>query len=236
MFCISWVQDGEVWALHVPLFHVCPKSACYSCVYRGWPTQFAIHFLLFSGSPFLYGLPYLGTGPCLTVGFAFLQPTLFPATISYNTTLSFLLRSCLPQSCWALWACRLFFSQRPTTAIGSFITSLAGSCVPFVFSWASLTHLLSLGFLSFFLNFAFSWAFTEFFGLPWPNYIIPHPWGLWARHQPLILCFHYFGPVVAHSRFFTSYTAHDLLFLSFRASLSPFTSSRPNCFFYLLGL
>ena len=38
---------------------------------------------------------------CLTVGFAFLQPTLFPATISYHTTLSFLLRNCLSQSCWA---------------------------------------------------------------------------------------------------------------------------------------
>ena len=101
MSCIGWVQAGEVWALRVPLFHVCSKSACCSCVCRGWPTQSAVHFLLFSGSPFLYGLPYLGTGHCLTVGFAFLQPTLFPATISCHTTLLFLLRSCLPQSCWA---------------------------------------------------------------------------------------------------------------------------------------
>ena len=47
---------------------------------------------------------------------------------------------------------------------------------------------------------------------------------------PYFLCFHYFGPVVAHSHFFTSYTAHGLLFfLSFRAPLSPFTSSRPIC-------
>ena len=43
------------------------------------------------------------------------------------------------------------------------------------------------------------------------------------------LCFHYFGPVVAYSHFSTSYTAHGLLFLSFRALLSPFTSSRPIC-------
>ena len=68
--------------------------------------------------------------------------------------------------------------------IGSFITSLAGSCVPFVFSWVSLAHLLSLGFLGPFLNFAFPWIFTEFFGFPRPNYIIPHPWGSWACHQP----------------------------------------------------
>ena len=44
---------------------------------------------------------------------------------------------------------------------------------------------------------------------------------------PYFLCFHYFGSVVAHSYFSTSYTTHDLLFLSFRAPLSPFTSIRP---------
>ena len=40
------------------------------------------------------------------------------------------------------------------------------------------------------------------------------------------LCFHYFGPAVAHSHFSTSYTAYGLLFLSFQAPLNPFTSSR----------
>ena len=38
------------------------------------------------------------------------------------------------------------------------------------------------------------------------------------------LCFHCFGSAAAHSHFSTSYTAHDLLFLSFRAPLSPFNS------------
>ena len=84
-----------------------------------------------------------------------------------------------------LWAYRLFFSQWPSMTIGSFITSVAGSCVQFVFPWASRTRLLSLGFLGPFLNFAFPWVFTEFFGLPRPNYIISHPWGSWACHQPL---------------------------------------------------
>ena len=60
----------------------------------------------------------------------------------------------------------LFFSQWPSTAIGSFIISLAGSYVPFVFPWVSQAHLLSLGFPDPFLNFAFPWAFTKFFGLP----------------------------------------------------------------------
>ena len=84
-----------------------------------------------------------------------------------------------------LWAYRLFFSQRPNTAISSFITSLASSCVPFVFPCASQARLLSFGSLGPFLNFAFSWAFTKFFRLPWPNYIIPHPWGSWVYHEPL---------------------------------------------------
>ena len=46
---------------------------------------------------------------------------------------------------------------------------------------------------------------------------------------PYFLCFHYFGPATAYSHFSTSYTTHGLLFLSFRAPLSPFTSSRPIC-------
>ena len=46
---------------------------------------------------------------------------------------------------------------------------------------------------------------------------------------PYFLCFHYFEPAAAHSHFSTSYTNHGLLFLSFRAPLSPFTSSRSIC-------
>ena len=69
--CIGWVEASEVCALCVPLFHVCPKSVYYSCVCCGWLAQSAVRFLLFSDSPFLYGLPYLGIGPCLRVGFAF---------------------------------------------------------------------------------------------------------------------------------------------------------------------
>ena len=44
---------------------------------------------------------------------------------------------------------------------------------------------------------------------------------------PYFLCSYYFGPTTAQSHFSTSYTVHGLLFLSFRAPLSPFTSSRP---------
>ena len=139
-------------------------------------------FDYFFGSPFFYGLPHLGARPCLTMDFAFLQPTIFLPPSPAMT----LHHSCCEVVCLnpvgPIWACRLFFSQWPSMAIGSFIISLAGSYVPFVFSRASLAHLLSLGFICPFLNFAFPWAFTEFFGLLRSNCIIPHPWGLWACH------------------------------------------------------
>ena len=40
------------------------------------------------------------------------------------------------------------------------------------FPWASLAHLLTLGFLGPFTNFVFPWDFTNFIGLPRPNYFI----------------------------------------------------------------
>ena len=84
-----------------------------------------------------------------------------------------------------------------------------GSYVPFVFPWASLAHLLALGFLSPFTNFVFPWTFTDFIGLPRPNYfiLILGVYGpainpllsllalFWACRDPFLL-------------FFTSYTAH----------------------------
>ena len=118
----------------------------------------------------------------------------------------------------SLWACHLFFSQWPNTTIGSFITSLADFYVPFVFLWASRARLLSLGFLRPFLNFALPWAFTKFFRLPWPNYIIPHPWGSWAYHQPFT---------------FFAFITLDLLWpiLTFPHHILPIV-----CFFSLSGL
>ena len=92
--CIGWVQANEVLALHVPLFHVCPKFACCSCVCRGWSAQSVVRSWPFSGFPFLYGLPYSGLGLTWWWDLLFPQPTLLPATISYHITLSFLLQSC----------------------------------------------------------------------------------------------------------------------------------------------
>ena len=98
------------------------------------------------------------------------------------------------------------------------------------FSWASLVHLLYLGFLIPFTNSAFPWAFTNFISLPWPNYLILilgvhglviNPlFSLFALllglQWPILTFLHYILPI-------------GMLFLFFWASLSPFTSSSPIC-------
>ena len=70
--------------------------------------------------------------------------------------------------------------------IGSFITLLTDSSIPFASSWASLVHLLSLDFLDPFPNSVFPWVFTNSSGLSRPKYLISPPWGSWACHQPFI--------------------------------------------------
>ena len=114
--------------------------------------------------------------------------------------------------------------------IGPFITLLAGSCVPFISFWASLAHLLSLGFLGHFPNSAFPWVFTNSFGLIWLNYLILHPWGSWACYQPLT-----FFACITSGLLWPIFTflhhilPMGLLLLSLRAPLSPFASSRAIC-------
>ena len=104
------------------------------------------------------------------------------------------------------------------------------------FPWASLAHLLALGHLDPFTNFVFPWAFTDFIGLPRPNYfiLILGIYGLvinpllslltllWTCHGPFLLFFHIIHcPWVCY-----------LLFLSFRALLSPYAFSMPIYLFH----
>ena len=71
---------------------------------------------------------------------------------------------------------------------------LLGHPRPVCFPWASSARLLFLGILGPLSNSIFSWAFTNSFGLSYPNYHILHPWGLWAFHQPLtFLLWAYYG-------------------------------------------
>ena len=191
---IGWVQAGDIWALRVPHFYVCPKSACCSYVRRGLEARLhcllsILNFLwreLFFDFPFFYGLLPLGAGLYLMVGFAFFQPTLlllsFPIIPFCHSCCDII----WPNLAGPLWACRLFFPQWLNMVIGSFITLLTDSSIPFASSWASLVHLLSLDFLDLFPNSVFPWVFTNSSGLSRPNYLIPPPWGSWARHQPFI--------------------------------------------------
>ena len=102
-----------------------------------------------------------------------------------------------------------------------------GSCVPFVFPWASLAHLLVLGFLGSFTNFVFLWAFTDFIGLPRLNYFILILGFMGLLSIPYSLCLHCFGLAAAHSYFFSHHTLPMGLLLTI--SLFP-GSFEPICF------
>ena len=100
----------------------------------------------------------------------------------------------------------------------SHLFSFRSSC-PICFPWASFA-----------LNFAFPWAFIEFFGFSQPNHIILYPWGSWACYQPLT--FFTFITLGLFSLFHIIYCPWFALFffsLSFHAPLSSFIPLRPIC-------
>ena len=94
---------------------------------------------------------------------------------------------------------------------------------PICFLWASLALLLTLHSYGFLLT---------SLGFPSPITLFSSLGFMGLSLTPYFLCLHYFGPAVAHSHFSISYIAMGLPFLSFRASLSPFTSSKPICLFH----
>ena len=91
---IGWVQVGGSWALHVPPFHVCPKSTYYSFAYRGLEACLhslsSIFFDLLCELLFDFLLP-LGAEFYLILGLTFLSAHFLLALITYHITLSFLL-------------------------------------------------------------------------------------------------------------------------------------------------
>ena len=109
-----------------------------------------------------------------------------------------------------------------------------GLLCPF-FPWASLAHLFALGFLGPFTSFVFSWAFTDFIGLPSAQLLHTHPWGLWACHQsPTLFACIALGLLRPILTFFTSHTIHGFathyfslsgLFWAHLLSQDPFTYS-----------
>ena len=78
MPCIGWVQAGGVWALRVPSFHMCPKSAFCPFVCCG--LEACLHNLSSVFLDLLCGLLFdfpllLGAGPYLLMDLIFLLPT-----------------------------------------------------------------------------------------------------------------------------------------------------------------
>ena len=92
-FHISWVQAGGAWASRVLSLHVCPRSACCSCVCRN--LEACLHslllFFILSRRLFHNSLPTLEAGLPLILGFTFLLAHFLIAIMFYHIILSFLL-------------------------------------------------------------------------------------------------------------------------------------------------
>ena len=175
-------------------FYVCPKPAYCSCIRRG--LEACLHILL-SILDFLWRELFsdfsLWFAPLMGLGFIWLWVFLSSAhsfapfcSLAFPTAL-FCYSYCdviWTKSAGPLWVCYLFFSQWLSMIIGLLLHGLwapashlfpFGCPWPIYFPWAS----------SALSNFASSWTFTNSFGFLRPNYFILHPWGSWARHQPL---------------------------------------------------
>ena len=173
----------------------------------------------------------------LDCGLFLLQPILLLFSTVFAFPIAPFYHSCCdvirPKPARLLWVCCLFFSQWLSMVIGLFVMLLAGSCVPFplghpwpiYFPWAS----------SALSNFVFPWAFTNSFGLPWPNYFILHLLGLWIFHQPLTLftciTLGLSWPILT---FLHHVLPMGLLLLSFQASLARLLPQGP--FIYFISL
>ena len=210
---IGWVQAGGAWASRVLSLHVCPRSACRSCVCRD--LEACLHGLLLSFvllcRLFYNSLLTLGTGPPLILGFTFL-PAHFMVAIMFCHIL-------LP-SCSAIFSCHsccndLILPSPFGPTVYSFPNGLTrpwaflpmGSCVlfflgnpwPICLPWASSTLLLTLyshGLLLTLLGFLAQLLHTL-------------PWGLWVCHQsPTFFACIALGLPQPILTFFTSHTTH----------------------------
>ena len=111
-------------------------------------------------------------GPCLMVDFAF--------SLAHPSSCHYLLpyHSIIPAA--KLFCFKLVLLQTGWASLGlSFILPLMAQqghwFLCYIISGFPCPICFPLGFLGPFPNYALPWAFIEFFGLSWPNYIIPHP-------------------------------------------------------------
>ena len=142
--CIGWVQAGDVWALCLLHFYVCPKPACCSCVRRGLEACLYIlpsilDFLwyeLFTDLS-LWFAPIIGLGfvrlwsfLSLTHSFVLFCSLAFPAALFYYSCCDVI----WPKLAEPLWVCCLFFSRWLSMIIRLYTTWLVDSCVLFISS------------------------------------------------------------------------------------------------------
>ena len=191
---------------------------------RGSSAQSTVHlWLLMAWAVFwcliLWWLTPLRGRALFNCGFLLLQPILlFLPTI----LLPFLFRptacSFLNDSVWPL-GFLLHHLRAPVSHL-----FLLGHPWPIYFPLASLALFLTLHSYG---------LFTNSFGLPLPNYFIPHPWGSWTCHQPLTffacITLGLLWPILT---FLHHILPMGLPFLSLQPPLGPFASSRPICLFY----
>ena len=164
----SYVYVQSLFAVHA--FAVVWRLVCAFC--RSSLTSYGVYCFLISHS---LRLAFSRAGPCSVVGFLFLSQ--FFAFFVILPPLSAILFSLflpwcyLTHVCWASLGLLLillimtqygnWFYTHTTLGFSWPISLLVGSFVPFISSWAFLTHLLFLGILGPFSNFAYSWAFTN---------------------------------------------------------------------------
>ena len=102
-----------------------------------------------------------------------------------------------------------------------------GSCVPFVFPWASLAYFLPCVSSAFFLTLYFHGLLLTSLGFPGPITSYSSLGFMGLPSIPYSLCLHCFKPTAAHFYFFSHHTL--LMGLLFVISLFP-SSFEPICF------
>ena len=104
---------------------------------------------------------------------------------------------------------------------------IMGSCVPFVFPWASLAYFLPWASSTFFLTLYFHGLLLTSLGFPSPITSYSSLGFMGLPSIPYSLCLHCFKPTAAHFYFFSHHTL--LMGLLFVISLFP-SSFEPICF------
>ena len=89
------------------------------------------------------------------------------------------------------------------------------------FSWASLSHLLFLGFLNPLLTLHSHELLLTLLGFPDPITLFSSLGFMGLPLTPYFICLHCFGPTVAHSHFSISYTAHEYVISLFQGFFKP---------------